>query len=365
MLRFAIDLSPGSWAGAQDANDPARLRSAVDRSIEIARIADQAGIDSVFALEDPDGWDAFAVLGAIARETERIRLGTGVTNPYFRHPSLMAASLSTLDLLSNGRVFLGLGRGQSEWYASGMGMPYGKPVAKLIETIDLLRQWFQPPYSATSPDDATEFGLQGWRRVIHPIQTALPIYLAAVGPRAQRAAAHHADGMIFNDLSSRTFMRESITTVREELMKACRDPEAFHFYARAAITVTDDPEATYEKRKDTLAIIHALPGMDALLKSEGFDIEQIMSGVRKVMRTEDILARGGGFRDLKEGGDLAAARKLIPNNLIEELIVAGPPDQIRQRLAEFEEIGITHVFLSGRGLRETVTSLEETLASIT
>lgn len=364
MLKFSIDASPASWANGQKTNNRDRVGEVVDRSIEVARLADQAGIDSLFALEDPDGWDAFAVLGAMARATERIRLGTGVTNPYFRHPSLMAASLSTLDLLSNGRAFLGLGRGQSEWYASGMGMPYGKPVAKLIETIDLLRQWFAPPYSATSPDDATEFGLKAWRRQLHPLQSTLPVYLAAVGPRAQRVAARHADGMIFNDLTSRTFMRESIASVRSTLADVGRDPDAFHFYARAAVTVTSDPEQHFERRKNTVAMIHTLPGMDALLRSDGFDIEKIMADVRKVMRTDEILARGGGFPDLQDAGDLEAARNLIPVDLIAELTVAGPVDHVRARLAELEEIGLTHVFLGGLGPTESLESLEATLASL-
>jgi 5,10-methylenetetrahydromethanopterin reductase len=363
-LRFALDAGPGSWAAAQEASDSARLSKAVARTIEVARIADRAGLDSLFVLEDPDGWDAFGVLNAIAAVTERIRLGTGVTNPYYRHPSLIAASVSTLDLISNGRAFLGLGRGQSEWYAHGMGMPYGKPVARLIETIDLLRQWFQPPYSATSPDDATEFGLNNWRRVIHPVQSHVPIYLAAVGARALNVAARHAEGVIFNDLASREFMREAVETVRAGAAAAGRDPATIEFYARAAVTVTNDPEAIYERRKDTVAIIHTLPGMERLLTTQGFDIERIIADVRRVMRTEEILARGGNFADLREGGDLAAAKKQIPNDLMKELLVAGSADHVRQRLREFEEIGITHVFLSALSPTDTLETLESTLSAI-
>lgn len=365
-LKFSIDAGPGSWATAQNANgnDPERVRKAVDRTLEVGKIADRAGIDSLFALEDPDGWDAFGMLNALARSTERIRLGTGVTNPYYRHPSLIAAAVSTLDLMSNGRAFLGLGRGQSEWYAAGMGMPYGKPVAKLIETFDLLRQWWNPPYSATSPASASEFGVRAWQRVIHPVQAHLPIYLAAAGPRALKVAARHADGVIFNDLSSRVFIKEAIETVRAEADRAGRDAGSIDFYVRAAITVTDDPESIYERRKDTVAIIHALPGMERLLTTEGFDIERIIADVRKAMRTEEILGRGGGFLDLKEGGDLERARAIIPNDLMRELIVAGPAEEIRSRLSEFGEIGVTHVFLAGLGPNETVETVEASLEAI-
>lgn len=363
-MQFVLDLMPASWAAAQAAGDRARLRAAVARTVEIGRMADAAGVAQITALEDPDSWDAFAVLNAIAQVTDRIRLGTGVTNPYYRHPALMAASLSTLDLMSNGRAFLGLGRGQSEWYATGLGMPYGKPVAKLIETIDLLRQWFRAPYSATSPDDATEFGVHGWRRVIHPQQEHLPVYLAAVGPKALQVAGAHADGVIFNDLASRTFIREAISDVRRAAAEAGRDPDALEFHVRAAVTITDDPEAIYERRKDVVSTIHALPGMERLLASEGFDIDRIIADVRRVMRTEEILERGGGFPDLREGGDMAAARRLIPTDLMRELVVAGPADVVRGRLAEFAALGVTHVSLAGPKPGESADSLAATIEAL-
>ena len=156
-LKFALDVAPGSWAAAQARGDASATKAAIDRTIEIARIADQAGIESIWALEDPDGWDAIAVLTAMARVTDRIRLGTGVTNPYYRHPSLIAASISTLDLLSDGRAFLGLGRGQSEWYEHALGIKVGKPVRAIEETFDLLDQWWSPEMRASSAEGATEY----------------------------------------------------------------------------------------------------------------------------------------------------------------------------------------------------------------
>jgi alkanesulfonate monooxygenase SsuD/methylene tetrahydromethanopterin reductase-like flavin-dependent oxidoreductase (luciferase family) len=246
-----------------------------------------------------------------------------------------------------------------------MGMPKGKPVAKLIETIDLLRQWFQPPYAATSPGQATEFGMSNWRRVIHPIQAHLPIYLAAVGPQALRVAAHHADGVIFNDLASHDFIREAIQTVRSEAKAAGRDASQLEFYVRAQIRVTDDPEAVYEQRKGTVALIHALPGMEPLLKTEGFDTERIIADVRQAMNTNSILDQGGGFPDLREGGNMEQARRAIPLDLMRELTVAGPPADIRKRLREFQDIGVTHVFIAALPKTATVESVAETIAAIT
>ncbi|MGC4106284.1 MAG: LLM class flavin-dependent oxidoreductase [Thermomicrobiales bacterium] len=362
-LAFAIDAGPGEWVAARKQGSAA-YRRAIDRTIELARIAEGAGVTSLWALEDPDGWDAFAVLGTVARATERIQLGTGVTNPYYRHPSLIAASISTLDALSDGRAFLGFGRGQTEWYQRALGVHVGKPLRALEEAIDLFRQWWQIPSEASSPDDATEFHVDAWKRGIAPIQPHIPIYLAAVGPQALQLAGRKADGVLFNDLASRHFLAEAVEVVRAAAAKAGRDPAALRFVARAAVTITDDPEAVYERRKATVAIIHALPGMDRLLMTPGYDIEAIVGEVRRAMRTDEVLARGGAFADLREAGDLDAAKRAIPSDLMRELVIAGPANAVRTRLAELRDLGITDVVLSTPGPDASVESLATLLDAI-
>lgn len=363
-LHFALDATPGSWVAAQRRGDRDAIRQAVDLTIELVRIADVAGIESIWLLEDPDGWDAFAVLGAMARATERIRLGTGVTNPYYRHPALLAASVATLDLLSDGRAFLGLGRGQAEWYEQALGIKVGKPVRALRESFGLLGQWWSSEMRATSAHAATEFAVDDWERVFRPIQARVPVYLAAVGPLALKLAGECTDGVLFNDLSSIRFMREAIRTVRDAASAKGRDPATLSFYARAAVTVTSDPEAYYERRKSTVVAIHVLPGMERLLESPGWDTARIIADVRQAMRTGETLRRGGGFGDLRRAGDLDTAKRAIPTALMRELVVAGTVQEVRARLAQFQEIGITHVFLGAPGPSATVDSLGEMLREL-
>lgn len=362
-LAFCLDGGPGSWERTQRAGDRSSMLAAMETSLTLGIAADQAAIDSLWLLEDPDGWDAFAVLGAIARQTEHIRLGTGVVNPYYRHPCLIAASISTLDWLSDGRAFLGLGRGQTEWYERALGMQIGKPTDRLVETISLLRQWWSTEMFAASPENMTELNVQGWERGIRPLQSHVPIYLAAVGPKAMNIAAEHTDGVIFNDLSSFDFMREQIALVKARAAKMGRDPEAITFYARCQVTITDDPEALYERRKFTVAMIHALPGMERLLQTDRFDIERIIADVRQAMKVEEVLARGGAFTDLRREGDLQAARAAIPTDLMSELVVAGDIPTVKAKLVELEEMGVTHVFLAAPKDLESLPELVRQLQS--
>lgn len=362
-LKFCLDAGPASWSRAQHSGDYEAIRSAVHHTIQLGVAADAAGIDSLWLLEDPDSWDAFGILGAISRQTNRIRLGTGVVNPYYRHPAQIAASVSTLDFLSDGRAFLGLGRGQTEWYERALGMNIGSPTDRLTETISLLRQWWGNAMYAASPPDMTELGVQGWERELRPLQNQVPIYLAAVGPIAMRIAAHWADGVIFNDLTSFSFMREQIANVKEMAAEVGRDPASLAFNARCQVTITDDPESLYERRKSTVAMIHSLPGMDRLLQSSTHDIDHIMADVRHAMRVDDVLDRGGAFGALRREGNLDAARAAIPTDLMSELVVAGDISSVRKQLAELADIGVTHVFLAAPKEHEKLPEIVRELQS--
>jgi 5,10-methylenetetrahydromethanopterin reductase len=342
LLRFCLALSGSGWARA---HDPA---AAVARTVELGRLADEAGLDSVWVGEDPDGCDAFAVLGALARATQRVRLGPGVTNPYLRHPNLMAGSVATLDRLSGGRAFLGLGRGQTEWYERSLGIGTGKPLAVLEETIGLLRSWWTEPFRAASASGggSSHFGVEGWTRSFGPLQARPPIYLAAVGPKALALAGRLADGVLFNEMASPTFIGKAIQLARAAARDAGRDPAALSFFARAGVLVTEDPEPVLERRKETIAFIHALPGMERLMETPGFDTERIIAGVRRAMRTEEVLARGGGFPELRAVGDLAAAKRAIPIELVDRLTIVGSKAHVRERLAELARLSVSHAFVA-------------------
>jgi 5,10-methylenetetrahydromethanopterin reductase len=335
-LKFCVNFSHRGWEKG-DPTAPARL-------IALARAADEGGADSIWVSEDPEGWDAFAVLGALAVETSRARLGVGVTNPYLRHPNLIAASVATLDQLSGGRAFLGLGRGQTEWYQRALGIDTGKPLAVLEDTLDLLNAWWFGNHRASA---SGHFTVNEWERTVSPFGRP-PVYLAAAGPKALELAGRRADGVVFNELASVDYLRDAVKCVKHAAAGAGRDPQMLSFFARTGIFITDEPGPELERRKQVVAMIHTLPGMERLLASPRFDTEQIIANVRRAMKTDDALARGGGFPEIRRVGDLDAARAAIPNALMAELAVVGTEEQVRQRLQELALIGITHVFIDRR-----------------
>ena len=358
-MRFTLDLSHHPWLRDRDGKAPRY-------TLQVAQAADAAGIDAIWVSEDPEGWDAFAVLSAIAAVTDSAELGTSVTSPYPRHPNLLAASIATVDRLSAGRAVLGLGRGQAEWHRDALGIDTGDPLTVLGETAALLRQWWQAPHRATSPNDG-HFRVRDWERVIHPRRVQVPIYLAAAGPRALDLAGAICDGVIFNEQTSHEFLRQAIARVRAAAITASRDPAGIAFVLRTRAAVVETPEAeraAIDRGKNLVALVSTLPGMDRLVWTEDFDVPALLDEVRATMRTRAILAAGGGFAALRRHGDLTAARALIPDDLIRRLGIIGPLAVVRERLRTFDELGVTHVAVAEPEDATSVESWRRLLADL-
>lgn len=356
-LQFALDFSHRAW----ERGDPA----APQRMLQSAQAAAQAGIDAIWVSEDPEGWDAFALLGALATVTTRCHLGTSVTSPWPRHPNLLAASVATLDQLSGGRAVLGLGRGQVEWHRDVLGVETGSPVAALRETITLLRAWWQPPYKAASPP-GSHFRVGPWERSVAPLYPP-PIYLAAAGPQTLALAGELADGVIFNVLTSGQALREAIPQVRQAAGSAGRDPDALAFVLRTEIALTDDDASerkALSRAKAIFALLAGFPGMDRLYQVAGFDTEAIIAEIRAAMRTDEVLARGGGFPELRRTADLTAARAAIPEEFIRSLALVGSAGELAPRLVLLQELGVTCVSVTPPAEARSVPAWEQMLGTL-
>ena len=357
-MRFSISLTHHDLARAERTDEAATIPAAVmtsasrDRLVALARAAEAGGADAIWVSEDPEGWDAFAILTLLATHTTAIPLGTGVTNPLLRHPNQMAAALATLDVVSGGRAFLGMGRGEPAWYRHGLGLPVPpQPLDGLRRAIELLHAWWQPPHRV-EPDGplpaGTVFPVRNWERTITPwpARTAPPpVIIAAAGPQALRLAGTVAEGVLFNDLASDAYLQWAIAVVRDRAVAAGRDPALLRFTYGTRVLITDDPAPELERRRAMLALVNALPGMDRQLTGTGHDIPVLIGAIRDVLGSDELLARGGGFPELRRTGRLSAAAKLVPIDLVDRLSVVGSADHVRRRLTALAALGIGEVFV--------------------
>jgi alkanesulfonate monooxygenase SsuD/methylene tetrahydromethanopterin reductase-like flavin-dependent oxidoreductase (luciferase family) len=191
----------------------------------------------------PIASDAWIYLAGLARETQRIRLGTLVSPVTFRHPSLLAKMAATLDHLSDGRAELGLGAGwlEAEHQAYGFDFP---PAPRRVDLLEEQLQvigglWSQDPFS----HDGQAYHLRDCHFTPQPVQRPRPTLIvggSSTAERLPRLAARYADEYVINSPSL-----EQCHMARQKLDRACeasgRDPSDVRLSAFVAMCVGEQP----------------------------------------------------------------------------------------------------------------------------
>lgn len=197
----------------------------VERTVALTRQAESAGFDYGWLFDSHVLWqEVYPLLTIMALESERLRLGTCVTNPGTRDPTVTASALATLDLISGGRMDLGIGRGDSARRV--MGRP-PTSLATLEVAVNLIRDLVE---GRAVEDEGTALQLTwspGHR---------LPVWIAGYGPKALALIGRIADGVVLQ-LADPDLIRWFVAQLREAAQAAGRDPAAVRVMAAAAAYV--------------------------------------------------------------------------------------------------------------------------------
>src|SRR3954451_19561912 len=171
--------------------------------IELAQEAERLGYDSAWAAE-AWGTDAVSVLAWLGASTTTLGLGSAIMQIPGRTPANTAMTAATLDLLSGGRFMLGLGTSGPQVVEGWHGEPWGKPLGKTREYVEIVRAvlrrdvvehhgaHYDVPYSG---DGATGLGTP-LKLMMRPVRETIPIYLAAIAPKSVALTAEIADGWL-------------------------------------------------------------------------------------------------------------------------------------------------------------------------
>ncbi len=326
MAKTGIVLYHGIESGAELAN--------------YARMAEDAGFDSLWVTERYFHEETFSMLGYLAARTERIRLGVGVVNPYTRNPALLGMGAATLDRLSGGRMMLGLGRSDAEVISGRMGMEYRAPLSTLRGTVGALRRmWDGERVSA----QYAGVSLSNVGLALLPVQDRLPVYLAAIGPRALRLAGEVADGVLLNAYAPVQYIRWAVGRIRAAAANAGRDPRSIDIACMLIVRLTDDPDAMLPALRERVARLIAEPHTgEVLLGQGGFDTS--------------ILAP---VRELVAAGNESAAARYVSDELAEACYLLGDPARCRERIREYTAAGVDTPLLLPR-----LEAFEQTVATL-
>jgi len=286
------------------------------RSVEIVRLAERLGYEGVWIPENT-GREAFAQLGALAMATERIRLGPGIANIFTRTPTILAQGAVTLDQVSGGRAWLGLGTGHQPALEAGHGVAYGRPLGRMRDAVRIVRAIVRgEPLPETSVVGARAFRLET------PAPRAeLPIYVAALGPRMCRLAGELADGVILN-WATPEYVREALANVEAGAARAGRDPASVGVacYIRVAAGAPKDELRRGLARE--LSRYIAMPYYRAMFEAAGFG--PAMTGIAEAFTRDQ---------------EVAAA--MVPAEMLDALTVADDAEAFARRVAEYRALGVT------------------------
>jgi alkanesulfonate monooxygenase SsuD/methylene tetrahydromethanopterin reductase-like flavin-dependent oxidoreductase (luciferase family) len=281
-LRFGAFLTPL-------AADPARVVAA-------AQSAERAGLDLVTFQDhpyQPRFLDTWTLISWVAARTERIRLAGNVLNLPLRAPAVLAKSVASLDLLSGGRVDLGLGAG-AFWDAieamGGNRLAPGEAVAALSEAIDVIRALWDTAGTGVLRVDGDHHSLHGAKRgpaPAHPVE----IWLGAYKPRMLRLTGRKADGWLPSlGRMAPSAIAEANAIIDDAAASAGRDPAAVRrlanvpgrFGPRSEDLLSGPPEQWVEELTE-LALVHGFSTF-ILAGDEVADHERIAEEVIPAVR---------------------------------------------------------------------------------
>jgi probable F420-dependent oxidoreductase len=291
------------------------------RMIELMQFAERQGFEYAWTYDSHILWqDSYATLALAAAQTEKIKLGHFVTNPGIRDPTVTASWYATVHDISNGRMAMGIGRGDSSRRVVGL-----KPVrvAEFERRCAMIRDLMN---GRAADWNEKELKLEWVRDELPPI----PMWVAGYGPKALAVAGRVADGVIIQ-LADPQIIQWIMDTARKAAEEVGRDPSELKCIVGAPSNVTDDIESAREQAKWFPAMVsnHVMD----LIERYGFDSE-IPAAL-----TEYVKARK--FYDYKEHSRVGAAHgEFVTDEIVDRFCVLGTPEQATEKLRELESVGV-------------------------
>jgi len=305
----------------------------IDIPIDLIRRAEAMGYDSVWTAE-AYGNDAVTAATWVLAQTEKIRVGTAIMQMPARSPAMCAMTAMSLDQLSGGRFIVGLGASGPQVVEGWHGVPYGKPVTRTREYIQIMRKImaregpveFQGEMYQLPNTGAGTTGLGKPLKSILEGNPNIPIYTASITAAGLRCAGEVADGVfpVWMDPNKFSILGEHI---QKGLDSAGKSLANFDIAPFVSVAVNEDLNAAYDSLRPWLALY--IGGMGA--KGKNF--------------YNDYATRAGygdvaeRIQDLYLSGKKAEAEALVPNQLLDEVALVGPRERVIERLADWKAAG--------------------------
>ena len=287
-------------------------------TVACAQLAESLGYDSVWMTEGHGG-DQFAVLAAVAAQTDRVKLGTCISSVFVRSAPTIAMAAAVVDQISGGRFILGLGSSHKVQVEPEHGLPYRKPVTRVRETAEVVRDLLRDGRVSYRGETVSIEQYELW---FAPFRPRLPIYFAAVFPKMLGVCGEMADGVIL----TRTTLdvgAEARQHIAAGARAAGRDPGEIDVTALFPTAAAADPADAYDALRPGVAMYTGFfPRYNRMTVDQGFGTEAAVIA--------EAWARG----------DREAATRAVSDELIDAVCIVGTPERCRERIEAYRAAGI-------------------------
>ena len=309
------------------------------RFLELIQLAEQHGFEYGWTYDSHILWEeSYATLALAADRTERIKLGHFVTNPGIRDPTVTASWYATMQDISNGRMVMGIGRGDSSRRVVGL-----KPVkvAEFERRCAMIKDLMNGREVQWNEKDLK----LSWVREELP---DIEMWIAGYGPKALAVAGRVGDGVIIQ-LADPQIIQWIMETARASAEEAGRDPAALKCIVGAPSHISDDIAEAREQVRWFPAMVsnHVMD----LIEKYGWESE-IPAAL-----TDFVKARK--FYDYKEHSRVGAKHGgFVTDEICDRFCVLGNAEQATEKLRELESVGVDqfNVYLMTEGQEETLAT---------
>ncbi|HOO53235.1 MAG TPA: 5,10-methylenetetrahydromethanopterin reductase [Methanothrix sp.] len=280
----------------------------------MAKLAEDAGFDTIWITDHYNNRDVYSTLAILSMATSKVKLGTGVTNPYTRNVAVTASSIASINEISGGRAILGIGPGDKATF-DAMGIAWEKPLTAVKESVSALRELLAKKRVAGH-------GMAGAQLAFKAGD--IPIYIGAQGPKMLEMAGMIADGVLVNASHPDDF-KYAVPLVKTGAKKAGRDPEEVEICAYTSFSADKNGEKAINEAKIVVAFIVA-GSPETVLSRHG-------------IKPEEAAAVSGAIAK----GDFGAALGAVTETMIRAFSVSGTPDDCKARVEELLATGVTQI----------------------
>jgi 5,10-methylenetetrahydromethanopterin reductase len=312
-----------------------------------AQLAEASGFEAVWQAESRLVREATIPMAAFATVTERIRIGSGVVNPWTRNVGLLAATFSTLDDLAPGRVILGLGA----WWdplARKVGIHRRRPVQVMREVVEVTRLLLAMKRVTFHGEyvDVEDIEID----IVHGDRSPkdVPIYIAATtGMKMMELAGEIGDGVLLNYLVGPEYNREALEHLAAGAERAGRTLEDVDRPQLVVCSLADDRSLALDRAREL--VTQYLGQQPHIGKASGVD-ESLLEEIGRLLTwpaTQEQIEKAMG---------------LVPDDVVQLVTASGTPDECRAKVQEYVDAGCTCPVLYPLG--DDVPAMIEAFATV-